>query len=87
MHEGLRLVLILLTAAVLAVGLARVLRLPSLLAYLAIGIAVGPHALGWLEDSPRTSQLAEFGVVFLMFSIGLEFSLRRLFQMRWQGPA
>jgi len=84
MHEGLRLVLILLTAAVLAVGLARILRLPSLLAYLGIGIAVGPHALGWLEDSPRTSQLAEFGVVFLMFSIGLEFSLRRLFQMRWQ---
>ncbi|MDP1633826.1 MAG: cation:proton antiporter, partial [Gallionellaceae bacterium] len=74
----------LLTAAVLVVALARILRLPSLLAYLAIGIAVGPHALGWLQESEQTSRLAEFGVVFLMFSIGLEFSLPRLIAMRWQ---
>ena len=84
MYEGLRIVLILLTAAVLVVALARVLRLPSLLAYLAIGIVVGPHALGWLPASEQTSRLAEFGVVFLMFSIGLEFSLPRLVAMRWQ---
>ena len=84
MQEGLRLVLVLLTAAVLAVALVRALRLPSLLAYLAIGIAVGPHALGWLPESEQTARLAEFGVVFLMFSIGLEFSLPRLIAMRWQ---
>ncbi|MEZ5618207.1 MAG: cation:proton antiporter [Rhodocyclaceae bacterium] len=84
MYEGLRTVLILLTAAVLVVALARVLRLPSMLAYLAIGIIVGPHALGWLPESEQTSRLAEFGVVFLMFSIGLEFSLTRLIAMRWQ---
>jgi hypothetical protein len=84
MHEGLRLVLVLLTAAVLAVGIVRALRLPSLLAYLAIGVAVGPHALGWLHESESTERLAEFGVVFLMFSIGLEFSLPRLVAMRWQ---
>jgi len=84
MHEGILLVLILLTSAVLAVALVKALRLPSMLAYLAIGIAVGPHALGWLEDSPQTERLAEFGVVFLMFSIGLEFSLPRLVAMRWQ---
>ncbi len=84
MHEGIRVVLVLLTAAVLVVALARVLRLPSMLAYLAIGIAVGPHALGWLPASEQTSRLAEFGVVFLMFSIGLEFSLPRLIAMRWQ---
>ena len=84
MYEGLRTVLILLTAAVLVVALARVLRLPSMLAYLAIGIVVGPHALGWLPASEQTSRLAEFGVVFLMFSIGLEFSLPRLIAMRWQ---
>ena len=84
MHEGLRLVLVLLTAAVLAVALVRALRLPSLLAYLAIGIAVGPHALGLLQESEQTERLAEFGVVFLMFSIGLEFSLPRLVSMRWK---
>lgn len=84
MHEGLRVVLILLTAAVLMVALAKAARLPSMLAYLAIGIAVGPHALGWLHESEQTGRLAEFGVVFLMFSIGLEFSLPRLVSMRWQ---
>ena len=83
MHEGLRVVLILLTAAVLMVALAKAARLPSMLAYLAIGIAVGPHALGWLHESEQTERLAEFGVVFLMFSIGLEFSLPRLTAMRW----
>ena len=84
MHEGLLLVLTLLTAAVLTVALAKAFRLPSLLAYLAIGVAVGPHALGWLHESESTERLAEFGVVFLMFSIGLEFSLPRLVAMRWQ---
>jgi CPA2 family monovalent cation:H+ antiporter-2 len=84
MHEGLKIVLALLTLAVLMVALAKAFRLPSMLAYLAIGIAVGPHALGWLEESEQTERLAEFGVVFLMFSIGLEFSLPRLVAMRWQ---
>ncbi|GMU50157.1 MAG: hypothetical protein AMXMBFR31_23830 [Candidatus Desulfobacillus denitrificans] len=84
MHEGLRVVLLLLTAAVLMVALAKAARLPSMLAYLAIGVAVGPHALGWLHESEQTERLAEFGVVFLMFSIGLEFSLPRLVSMRWQ---
>lgn len=84
MHEGLRVVLLLLTAAVLMVALAKAARLPSMLAYLAIGVAVGPHALGWLQESEQTGRLAEFGVVFLMFSIGLEFSLPRLISMRWQ---
>ncbi len=84
MPEGLSVVLLLLTAAVLMVALAKAARLPSILAYLAIGIAVGPHALGWLRESEQTERLAEFGVVFLMFSIGLEFSLPRLVAMRWQ---
>ena len=84
MLEGLRVVLLLLTAAVVTVALAKAARLPSMLAYLAIGVAVGPHALNWLHESEQTERLAEFGVVFLMFSIGLEFSLPRLVSMRWQ---
>ncbi|MBI4988574.1 MAG: cation:proton antiporter [Rhodocyclales bacterium] len=84
MHEGLKIVLVLLTSAVLVVALAKAFRLPSVLAYLAIGVAVGPHALGWLRESEQTERLAEFGVVFLMFTIGLEFSLPRLMAMRWQ---
>ena len=47
-----------------------------------VGIAVGPKALGWIPDSKEARYLAEFGVVFLMFSIGLEFSLPQLKAMR-----
>jgi CPA2 family monovalent cation:H+ antiporter-2 len=75
-------VLILLAAAVLVVGVFRTLHLPPLVGYLCVGLLVGPHALGLIADSRDTDHLAEFGVVFLMFSIGLEFSLPRLFQMR-----
>jgi CPA2 family monovalent cation:H+ antiporter-2 len=75
-------VLILLAAAVLVVGVFRTLQLPPLVGYLCVGLMVGPHALGLIADSRDTDHLAEFGVVFLMFSIGLEFSLPRLFQMR-----
>lgn len=82
MHSSLQLVLILLAVAVLVTAVARVLRLPTMLGYLVTGIAIGPSALGWIPESEEASYLAEFGVVFLMFSIGLEFSLPRLMTMR-----
>ncbi|MEQ1880270.1 MAG: monovalent cation:proton antiporter-2 (CPA2) family protein, partial [Burkholderiales bacterium] len=78
----LQLVLMLLAAAVGVVVVFRLLKLPALIGYLLVGIAIGPHALGLLPDSPETRHLAEFGVVFLMFSIGLEFSLPKLMTMR-----
>ncbi|HJW04793.1 MAG TPA: monovalent cation:proton antiporter-2 (CPA2) family protein [Azospira sp.] len=78
MSDSLLDVLVLLSLAVLFVVVARKLRLPSLLAYLAIGILVGPHGLEMVAESEEASHFAEFGVVFLMFSIGLEFSLTRL---------
>jgi CPA2 family monovalent cation:H+ antiporter-2 len=53
-----------------------------MLGYLAVGVLIGPHALGIASDNPATHGLAEFGVVFLMFSIGLEFSLAQLKAMR-----
>ena len=82
MHSALELTLLLLGAAVLGVVAFRMLHLPPMLGYLAVGIAIGPHGLGWAEDTATTHTLAEFGVVFLMFSIGLEFSLPKLFSMR-----
>ena len=82
MHSSLQLVLILLAVAVLVAAVARAFRLPTLLGYLVTGVAIGPHALGWIPDSMEARYLAEFGVVFLMFSIGLEFSLPRLKTMR-----
>lgn len=74
--------LMLLGAAVLGVVAFRMLNLPPMLGYLLVGVLVGPHALGLAEDNTTTSELAEFGVVFLMFSIGLEFSLPKLVAMR-----
>ncbi|HEU0186819.1 MAG TPA: monovalent cation:proton antiporter-2 (CPA2) family protein [Gallionellaceae bacterium] len=82
MENSLQLVLILLTLAVLVVVLCRIWNLPAMLGYLAVGIAIGPHALGWIPDTPQARHLGEFGVVFLMFSIGLEFSLAKLSSMR-----
>ena len=82
MTNALQLVLILLAVAVGVVVLCRVLRLPAVLGYLIVGILIGPHALGWIPDAPETRHLAEFGIVFLMFSIGLEFSLARLRSMQ-----
>jgi CPA2 family monovalent cation:H+ antiporter-2 len=82
MTSGLEVTLVLLTSVVLGVVIFRLLSLPPLLAYLAVGILIGPHALGLVPDTKQTRYLAEFGVVFLMFSIGLEFSLPRLRSMR-----
>ena len=79
---SLQAVLILLAAAVLAVMACRALHLPAMLGYLVAGLGLGPHALGLASDGEETRVLAEFGVVFLMFSIGLEFSLPKLLSMR-----
>ncbi len=81
-HDTLPLVVLLLAAAVVTVVVFRRLHLPPILGYLIVGTTIGPHALGFVPDSPETRYLAEFGVVFLMFSIGLEFSLGRLSSMR-----
>ena len=82
MHNPLQPVLIVLATAVLAVVVFRLLRLQPVLGYLLAGIVIGPHALGWIAESNETRHLAEFGVVFLMFSIGLEFSLPKLIVMK-----
>lgn len=82
MVATLELVLILLASAVCVVIVFRSIRLPPLLGYLLVGVAVGPYALAWIPDTAEGRHLAEFGVVFLMFTIGLDFSLPTLFQLR-----
>ncbi|MCW5296980.1 cation:proton antiporter [Herbaspirillum lusitanum] len=82
MFSGLELTLFLLGAAVLGVVAFRMMHLPPMLGYLVVGIVIGPHGLGFADDNETTHALAEFGVVFLMFSIGLEFSLPKLSAMR-----
>ena len=82
MNLSLEPVLILLSAAVLVVAAFRSFNLPPVMGYLIVGGAIGPHALNLIPESESTQHLAEFGVVFLMFSIGLEFSLSHLFSMK-----
>ena len=82
MASALELALLYLVAAVLGVVASRLLKLPPMLGYLVVGVLIGPHALGLARDSADVKYLAEFGVVFLMFVIGLEFNLPKLRSMR-----
>jgi CPA2 family monovalent cation:H+ antiporter-2 len=80
--ETLPIILMLLGASVLSVILFRHLNLPPILGYLLVGTLIGPHSLNLVAGFAGVQHLAEFGVVFLMFSIGLEFSLSRLLAMK-----
>jgi CPA2 family monovalent cation:H+ antiporter-2 len=82
MASTLELVLLYLVAAVAGVVLCRSLKLPPMLGYLIVGVLIGPNALALAKDSVGVRYLAEFGVVFLMFVIGLEFNLPKLRSMR-----
>jgi monovalent cation:H+ antiporter-2, CPA2 family len=78
----LELVLLYLVAAVLGVVAFRLMKLPPMLGYLVVGVLIGPNALALAKDSAGVRYLAEFGVVFLMFVLGLEFNLPKLRSMR-----
>ena len=71
-------VLTFLVAAVIIVPIFRRFKTSPILGYLAAGILVGPHGLALIHDSESAATLAEFGVVFLLFMIGLELSAERL---------
>ncbi len=79
---ALELTLIYLLAAVVGVVVFRSLKLPPMLGYLVVGVVIGPNALALAQNSAGIRHLAEFGVVFLMFAIGLEFNLPKLRAMR-----
>ena len=74
--------LIILASSLVVIALFRRLQLPPVLGYLCVGLAVGPTALDWVNDSKHLPDLAELGVVFLLFSLGLEFSLSKMFALR-----
>ena len=79
---SLELMLLYLLAAVSGVVGCRLLKLPPMLGYLLVGVLIGPNALALAQDSESIRHLAEFGVVFLMFVIGLEFNLPKLKSMK-----
>ena len=80
--SALELTLLYLLSAVMGVVLFRSLKLPPMLGYLVVGVVIGPNALALAQNSDGVRHLGEFGVVFLMFVIGLEFNLSKLRAMR-----
>src|SRR6187455_3546301 len=75
-------ILVLLAASVFVVTLARRMGLPGILGYVTVGLILGPHAIGAFPESDTTHLLAELGVVFLLFTLGLEFSWPRMVALR-----
>src|SRR4051812_27106874 len=80
--SALELTLLYLLAAVLGGVAFRLMKLPPMLGYLVVGVLIGPHALALGGHSESLRHIGEFGVVFLMFVIGLEFNLPKLRSMR-----
>jgi len=78
------LVTIVLGLALAACGgfLARKMRMPPLVGYLVAGVAIGPFTPGFIADANLASQLAEIGVILLMFGVGLHFSIKDLLAVR-----
>ncbi len=75
------LVIIFGVSALIVFALSRV-KIPSLVGFLLAGVIVGPHGLGLLQDTHAVELMAEIGVVLLLFTIGIEFSLTRLMRMK-----
>jgi len=77
-------IVLLLTIAVITVSLTRRLHFPPILGYIIVGAIVGPNGLEFIDKAENIELLAELGIVFLLFVIGLEFSIGQMMAMRRQ---
>lgn len=83
-HSGLTDLVIILSISVAIVTIFRRLNISSVLGYLTVGVLIGQHGFDLVSNSESTKYIAEFGVVFLLFAIGLQLTFQRLIQMRRQ---
>ncbi|WP_133716662.1 cation:proton antiporter [Methylocaldum gracile] len=74
--------LVILTSSLVSVVVFRRFRIPDILAYLFAGAVIGPYALGLVKDDANIRLFSDLGVTFLLFDLGLEFSLPRLLALR-----
>ena len=81
-YEALRDIEILFGLALITVVLFRKLMFPSIIGFLATGVLAGPHSLGLIKNTHQVEQMAEIGVVLLLFTIGIEFSLKELMRIK-----
>ncbi|ACH39248.1 Kef-type potassium transporter, NAD-binding protein [Citrifermentans bemidjiense Bem] len=79
---ALRDIVVLFGLALLTVLLLRRFNLPSIIGFLITGVVAGPHALRFIKNAHQVEQMAEIGVVLLLFTIGIEFSLKELMRIR-----
>ena len=88
-YEALRDIEILFGLALVTVVLFRRLMFPSIIGFLVTGLLAGPHALGFIKNTHQVEQMAEIGVVLLLFTIGIELSLKELMRIKhlvlWGG--
>lgn len=82
MHDTLINLIVVLGSATLIATLFHSVKLPPVVGFLVAGALVGPHGFGLIESVPEVEVLTEIGAVLLMFTIGLEFNLKKLFQMK-----
>ncbi len=75
-------ILIILTACIVTTALCQRLKLPVIIGYIIVGIGLGPSGIGLISESEVIKLIAEFGIVFLMFTVGLEFSLGHLIRLK-----
>ncbi len=84
MHGNLLEIIVFLASAVVVVPVFRFFKIGAILAYLVAGIIIGPHALALIRDPQTILSFSEWGVVFLLFLIGLELEPRRLWTLRYK---
>jgi len=88
-YEVLKDIVILFGLALVTVVLLRQFRIPSIIGFLVTGILAGPYALGFIDNTHQVEQMAEIGVVLLLFTIGIELSLKELMRIKhlvlWGG--
>ena len=75
-------VLLVIGLSIVVVVLFQRLRVPAIVGFILTGALIGPHGLGWVGDGEAIRTLAEIGLVLLLFSLGVEFSVDRLLQLR-----
>ena len=82
MHDGVLIQALLILAAVILVPHVERLKINAVIGYLAVGMAIGPYGFGVIHDPEGAIELAEIGIAFLLFTLGLELSIDRLKSMR-----
>jgi len=82
LHQLVESALLIIGVSIAIVALFQRIHLPSIIGFILTGVLIGPHGLAWIKETEAIKLLAEIGVVLLLFSLGVEFSIDNLLQLR-----